>query len=135
MQACVRQPVVNIKDLDCKELSRKGKLERIASVKNCSSVCKEAGTHDWISRVACGCKPPDRSTVPHMPEVEASHQLFTTRQKSQAGQVVCSRLELATQPSREVKPPEHPIWQNMTFHIPSHLTIYIPLYPRFKERF
>ena len=42
---------------------------------------------------------------------------------------------LATQPSREVKPPEHPVWQNMTFHIPSHPTIYIPLYPRFKESF
>ena len=32
------------------------------SVKHCSSVCKEAGTHDWISRVAHGCKPPDWST-------------------------------------------------------------------------
>ena len=67
--------------------------------------------------------------VPSMLETEASHQLFTTEQKSQAGQAVCSQLELATQPSREVKPPEHPIWQNMTFHIPSHPTIYIPLYP------
>ena len=34
-------------------------------------------------------------------------------------------LELTTQPSRKVKLPEHPIWQNMTFHIPSHPTIYI----------
>ena len=32
------------------------------SVKNCSSVCKEARTHGWISRVARGCKPPDWST-------------------------------------------------------------------------
>ena len=39
--------------------------------------------------------------VPSMPEAEASHQLFTTRQKSQVGQAVCSRLELAT----------HPVWQ------------------------
>ena len=31
-QACIRQPVVNIKNLDCKELSRKGKLERTARV-------------------------------------------------------------------------------------------------------
>ena len=73
--------------------------------------------------------------VPSMPEVEASCQLFSIGQKSQAGQAVCSRLELATQPSCEVKPPEHLVWQNMTFHIPSHLTIYIPLYPRFKESF
>ena len=73
--------------------------------------------------------------VPSMPEVEALRQLFTTRQKSQAGQTVCSRLKLATQPSREVKPPEHLVWQNITFHIPSHPTIYRPLYPRFKESF
>ena len=33
----------------------------------------------------------------------------TTGQMSQAGQAVCSRLELATQPSREVKLPEHPV--------------------------
>ena len=32
------------------------------SVKNCSSVCKEAGTRGWISRVARGCKPPYWST-------------------------------------------------------------------------
>ena len=73
--------------------------------------------------------------MPSMPEAEASCQLFTTGQKSQAGQAVCSRFELVTQPSREVKPPEHPVWQNMTFHIPSYPTIYIPLYPRFKESF
>ena len=59
-----------------------------------------------------------------MLEAEALRQLFTTRQKSQAGQAVCSQLELATQPSREVKPLEHPVWQNMTFHIPSHPAIY-----------
>ena len=70
-----------------------------------------------------------------MPQAEASCQQFTTGQKSQAGQAVCSRLELATQPSCEVKPPEHPVWQNMTFHIPSHPTIFIPLYLRFKESF
>ena len=70
-----------------------------------------------------------------MLETEASRQLFTTEQKFQVGQAVCSRLKLATQPNRKVKPPEHPVWQNMTFHIPSYPTIYIPLYPRFKESF
>ena len=73
--------------------------------------------------------------VPSMPKAEASRQLFTTGQKSQVGQAVCSQLELATQPSCEVKSPEHPVWQNMTFHIPSHPTIYIPLYPWFRESF
>ena len=67
--------------------------------------------------------------VPSMSEAEASRQLFTTGKKFQAGQAVCSWLELVTQPSCEIKPPEHPVWQNMTFHIPSHPTIYIPLYP------
>ena len=47
----------------------------------------------------------------------------TTGQKSQAGQAVCSRLELATQPSLEVKLPEHSIWEKLTFHIPSYPTI------------
>ena len=32
------------------------------SVKNCLSVCKEAGTRGWTSRVARGCKPPNWST-------------------------------------------------------------------------
>ena len=59
----------------------------------------------------------------------------TTGQKSQAGQAICSRLELATQPSRKVKSSEHPIWENITFHIPSHPTIYVPLYPQFRESF
>ena len=59
----------------------------------------------------------------------------TTGQKSQAGQAVCSRLELATQPNREVKSLEHLIWEKLTFHIPSHPTIYILLYPRFWESF
>ena len=59
----------------------------------------------------------------------------TTGQKSQAGQAVCLRLELTTQPSHEVKSPKHPVWENLTFHIPSHPTIYIPLYPRFWDSF
>ena len=59
----------------------------------------------------------------------------TTGQKFQAGQAVCPQLELATQPSREVKSPDHPVWEKLTFHIPSHLTIYIPLYPQFRESF
>ena len=40
----------------------------------------------------------------------------TTGQKSQAGQAICSRLELATQPSCEVKSSKHPVWENLTFH-------------------
>ena len=105
------------------------------SVKNCLSVCKEAGTRGWILRVACNCKPPNWSTcakhVKSWSVVPAVHY----RTKVPVGQSVCSRLELTTRPSREVKLPKHPVWQNMTFHIPSHHTIYIPLYPRFSESF
>ena len=105
------------------------------SVKNCSSVCKETGTHGWISQVARGCKPPNWNTrVKHARSWSVTLAVHY-RTKVPAGQAVCSRLELATQPSRKVKPPEHPVWQNMTFHIPSHPTIYIPLYPGFRESF
>ena len=84
-----------------------------------------AGFREWLAAASHQID----AHMPSMPEAEASHQLFTKWQKFQAGQAVYSQLELATQPSREVKPP------NMTFHIPSHPTIYIPLYPRFKESF
>ena len=73
--------------------------------------------------------------VPSMPEAKELCQLLHYRTKSQAGQVICSWLELATQPSREVKSPEHLVWEILTFHIPSHPTIYIHLYPQFWESF
>ena len=83
-----------------------------------------AGSRGWLAAASRQIE----AYVPSMPEAEVSRQLFTTRKKSQAGQAVCLWLELMTQLSREVKPLEHPVWQNMTFHIPSHPTIYIPLY-------
>ena len=89
-----------------------------------------AGSREWL---AIASRQID-AHVPSMPEAEASCQLFTTAQKSQAGQAVCLRLELVTQPSREVKSLEHPIWQNVTFHIPSHPTIYIYPYTHDLER-
>ena len=58
----------------------------------------------------------------------------TTGQKSQASQAVCSWLELITQPSRKVKSAEHPVWEKLTFHIPSHPTIYIYPYTHDFER-
>ena len=100
-------------------------------MKNCSSVCKEVGTRGWLAATSRQIE----AHVPSMPKAEASHQLFTTGQKFQAGQAVCLWLELATQPSRKVKPPEHLVWQNMTFYISSHPTIYIPLFPRFRKSF
>ena len=90
-----------------------------------------AGSRGWLAAASCQID----AHMPSMPEAEASRQLFTTGQKFQASQAICSWLKLATQPNHEVKPLEHPIWQNMTFHIPSHPTIYILLYARFKESF
>ena len=90
-----------------------------------------AGFHGWLVATSRQIG----AHVPGMPEAEVSRQLFTIGQKFQAGQAVCSWLELATQPSRKVKPPEHPVWQKMAFDIPSHPTIYIPLYPRFRKNF
>ena len=62
-------------------------------------------------------------------ELKSHANCCTTRQKSQVGQDVSFRLELATQPSRETQSPDHPVWEKLTFHIPSHPTIYKPLYP------
>ena len=98
------------------------------SVKNCSRLCKETGTRSWISRLA------SRQNVAHVPsmlEAKESHQLlhYKTKVSGWLGHL------LATQPSREVKSPEYPVWEKLTFHIPSHPTIYIPLYPRFWESF
>ena len=63
-----------------------------------------AGSRGWLAAASHQID----AHVSSMPEAEASRQLFITGQKSQAGQAVCSQLELATQPSREVKPLEHP---------------------------
>ena len=58
----------------------------------------------------------------------------TIGQKAQASQAVCLWLELTTQPSRKVKSPEHPVWEKLTFHIPSHPTIYIYPYTHDLEK-
>ena len=51
-------------------------------MKKNSKLCKEAGTRDWISQVAHGCKPPNVEHMPSMLEVEASCQLEHYRTKS-----------------------------------------------------
>ena len=56
--------------------------------------------------------------VEHVGELKRHASCYTTGQKFQASQAVSSRLELATQPSREVKLPDHPVWEKLTFHIP-----------------
>ena len=73
--------------------------------------------------------------VEHAGKLKSHASCCTTGQKSQAGQVISLRLELTTQPSREVKSLDHPVWKKLTFHIPSHPIIYRPLYPRYSESF
>ena len=68
------------------------------SVKNCSSVCKEAGTRGWISRVAVAASCQIEVHVPSMPEAEASRQLFTTRQKYQLARPFARGLNLRLNP-------------------------------------
>ena len=85
-------------------------------------------TRDWqVAKVG--------TRVKHAGELKSHANYCTTRQKSKAGQAVNSRLELATQPNHESKSSNHSVWEKLTFHIPSHSTIYRPLYPRNVERF
>ena len=50
-------------------------------MKKCSRLCKEAGTHDWISQVTRDYKPLNVEHVPSMPEVEVSCHLEHYRTK------------------------------------------------------
>ena len=85
-------------------------------------------THDWqVTKVG--------TRVKHAGELKSHANCCTTGQKSQAGQAVNSRLELATQPNHESKLPDHSVWKKLTFHISSRPTIYRPLYPRKVESF
>ena len=79
-------------------------------------------THNWqATKVG--------TRVKYAGKLKSHASYCITRQKSQAGQTVSSRLELATQPSRKVKSLDHPVWEKLTFYISSHPIIYKPLYP------
>ena len=71
------------------------------------------------SRVTCDWQVAKVGTrTEHTGELKSYANCCTTGQKSQAGQAVSSQLELATQPSHEVKSPNQPVWEKLTFHIP-----------------
>ena len=59
----------------------------------------------------------------------------TTGQKVQTDHSVTSRLELATQSSRESKPPANYVLKSLTLHIPFPPQYKYPLYPRNVESF
>ena len=85
-------------------------------------------TRDWQAAKAS-------THVKHAGKLKSYASCCITGQKFQDGQAVNSQLELETQPSREAKSPDHPIWEKLIFHIPSHPTIYRPLYPWNGESF
>ena len=76
--------------------------------------------------------------VEHAGELKSHASCSTTGQKSQAGQAISSRLELATQPSCEVKSPDHPVWEKLSCHIPFspyYIQTLIPMkYRELRER-
>ena len=90
--------------------------------------CKDSRLDSRVTRDWQATKVGTR--VKHARELKSHASCYTIGQKSQAGQAV-----LATQPSHEAKLPDHPVWEKLTFHIPSHPTIYRPLYPRNVESF
>ena len=65
----------------------------------------------WLdSRVTCDWQAAKVGTrVKHVEKPKGHASYCTTGQKSQAGQAISSRLELATQPSRDAKSPDHPV--------------------------
>ena len=72
------------------------------------------------SQLAHGWQVAKASTpVKHAKELKSHANCCTTRQKSQAGQAVSSRLELATQSSCEAKSLGHSVWEKLTFRIPN----------------
>ena len=59
----------------------------------------------------------------------------TTEQNFQSDQIVSSRLKLATQSNREIKSPNHSIWEKLTFRIPNTHQYKYLLYPHIVEIF
>ena len=91
---------------------------------------QELFPYERVSFCCMGFPQGVKSLVKHVGELKSHASCCTIGQKSQASQAVSSQLELATQPSHEAKPPDHPVWEKLTFHIPSYPTIYRSLYSR-----
>ena len=100
-------------------------------MKKCSRLCKDAETRDR-TRDWQAAKVGTR--VEHTGELKSHASCCTTGQKTQAGQAVSSQLELATQPSREVKLLDHPIWKKTDFSHSFLTLLYIDPYTHEMER-
>ena len=100
-------------------------------MKKCSRLCKDAETRDR-TRDWQAAKVGTR--VEHTGELKSHASCCTTGQKTQASQAVSSQLELATQPSREVKLLDHPIWKKTDFSHSFLTLLYIDPYTHEMER-
>ena len=100
-------------------------------MKKCSRLCKDAETRDR-TRDWQAAKVGTR--VEHTGELKSHASCCTTGQKTQAGQAISSQLELATQPSREVKSLDHPIWKKTDFSHSFLTLLYIDPYTHEMER-
>ena len=106
------------------------------TMKKCSRLCKEAGTSDWISRVAHGLQVARSYIHAKYAEKQNRHASYSiTRQKVQFGRSVTSRLEFAAQSSRETKPPANSVLEKLTLHISNTYKYKYPLYPQTVESF
>ena len=107
----------------------------LESVKKCSRLCTEAGTRDWILRVAHdwilrvahdwqvtrGC-----TRVKHVEKLNRHANCSIIGQKVQTGHSVSSRLELVTQSSHEAKSLASSVLKNWLFAFHSHTSINTP---------
>ena len=90
----------------CKDSERECE-EMLKIVQGCrDSRLDSRVTRDWQAAKVGIC-------LKHAGELKSHVSCCTTGHKSQAGQAVSSQLELATQPSREAKSPDHPIWEKL----------------------
>ena len=106
------------------------------SMKKCSSLCRVAGTRDWISRVARGLQAARSCTrAKHAKKLKRYASWSTTGQKVQIGHSVSLRLELVAQSSREAKPPASSVLEKLTLRIPNTHKYKYPSYPRNIESF
>ena len=75
-------------------------------MKKCLSLCKVAGTRNWISRVPRDLQATRSCTrAKHVEKLKHHASWSITGQKDQTGYSVSSQIELAAQSSRETKPP------------------------------
>ena len=97
------------------------------SVKKCSRLCTEAGTRNWISRVACDWQATKGCTrVKHVEKLNHHASCSTIGQKVQTGHLVNSQLELATQSSLYAKSLACSVLKNWLFAFHSHTSINTP---------